>query len=276
VINNSAVDVTVSVLLSGEGDANFIDFDQNDATTIGDVEADTNNNVLLYAVPSSVNIPTAETSYAASTKGYIIDDNGITLKFVLDAAEYQVKNTSGTYTATPKAGTGSGTAIQLGGYVNTKANWSEFAGAEPDKEVGVNAVFSYVKATTGESADPGIAGVYGLLSTPTPASLEVTPAVVAPLGFIGEDDPTVKSVVKTSITGTEYVVNFNFGNETLKKIAFSSGTVMSASDYVVDRDAGTITFSTSRTTALKGVTAVTNFIITLSDDSTYTLTVRPS
>jgi hypothetical protein len=45
----------------------------DDQTTIDAVNGDTENNIILYAVPSSVNIPLPATEYQLSTKGYIIN-----------------------------------------------------------------------------------------------------------------------------------------------------------------------------------------------------------
>jgi hypothetical protein len=233
-INNSAVDIALTVNIKGTGDATFIAYDTDEATTIAKVDADTNNNVLLYAAPSSVNIVNATTEYSASNKGYIITDTASDLKFVLKAAEYKVANSSGTYVASPKPDTGSGTGILLGGYVNSKANWSDYANTTPTKTVGVTAVFSYAKASDAESADAGISGIPGLLSTTAVDSLQLTPPTPGfnGVGAINLTNGGTLTVAKgTNVNGT---LDFNFAGGAVNTNYVYIGTSKQSPALVAD------------------------------------------
>jgi hypothetical protein len=291
VVNNSGVDLTVTVTFTGTTDnglddggptAVFKPYATSDEVTKAAVETGTANNVLLYAVPSSVNITsTAGTpsAYAASSLGYVITTS-TALKFVLGAAEMQIKDTDGDKTVVAKNGTGNGTGFNLGGFVNTKADWSQFVGGgDNDSSVGVTAVFAYAKASaqdgtdlaalTGDNAG-GYAGIPGLLTPPTNAAL----TLVQPVGFTGGANPTAKTIAKASIVENTLVIPFNFGDETLTKIALPTGTTLAAAgNYAVG--ANSITFSESRTTIFKGFTSATTYTITLSDSTTYTITITP-
>lgn len=284
VINDSSVDLTVTVALTGSGDATFISKGDDDQATIDAVNGDTNNNILLYAVPSAVNIPLTSTDYEASTKGYIINStaDAIELKFVLDAADYEVTEEEGTYTAEVKDGTGSGTAFQLGGYVNTNADWSDYTGAVPDKEVGVSAVFSFEKSSEEESEDIGVEGVHGILSTVSVDFMTVTspePPVVP--GFASgtvlgsaytPTSTTEGAIILWSMTDNadeDMVIPFNLGSEeTLTKIERIAGsgtlTQINSPDHYVLGD-GSLTINKEFLSSLPGV-AERGIRITTSDD----------
>lgn len=295
VINNSSVDLTVSIDLKGSGDANFMSKEDDDQTTIDAVNGDTENNIILYAVPSSVNIPLPATEYQLSTKGYIINSttDAITLEFVLDAADYEVTESNGSYTAEAKPGTGSGTAFQLGGYVNTKADWSDYTGANPDKTVGVSAVFSFAKSSEEESADPGVEGVHGILSTVSVDYMTIT--IPEP----PEDpEPPVPGFASGTVLGSAYtptsatdggtiewsatdnadddiVVPFNLGSEEtltkIERIAFSGTAteITSPTHYVLAE--GSLTITKGFLASLTGV--ATRGIRITTSDGTYTFSI---
>jgi hypothetical protein len=242
VINNSAVDLKVSVELKGTGDATFVEFDTDDETTIAAVEDGTDENVLLYAVPAAVNIVNATTVYSAASNGYIIDSTGITLDFVLGKAQYEIENIGGTYTASAKADTGNGTALTLGGYVNTGADWSDYDGTA--SEIGLTAVFSYAKATGNEGA--AIEGIPGLLASNTADYLTLAPA--STVGFPG----TTKSLT-ISKAAANTVIDFDFDGATALTERSLDGTVLATSAF---NNLFTINYATGKITVLgSGFTA---------------------
>jgi hypothetical protein len=236
-INNSAVDITLSMTIKGTGDATFVPFNNDDATTIGNVKADTGNNVLLYAAPSSVDIINSMTAYSAAEKGFVITETDSELKFLLKAADYEIKNDNGVYTAKAKDDTGHGTAIQLGGYVNSTADWSDFAGVTPTKTVGISVIFEYAKAASTESADAGIAGIPGLFSTTAVPSLTLTPPV-PPRGFTNAEKISATDGGTVTITrgsNVDYDIEFAFDGQDIVDVRYN-GSVLSSSSYVVDKD----------------------------------------
>jgi hypothetical protein len=134
---------------------------------------------VLYAIPSTAKVDKADTIVKTedATKAYAITSAGIKLDFVLAAATYTVTNTAGVYSATVTADTGDGTGIKLGGYVNTKADWSDFAKVTDPKLVGVSALFELEKATAEEiGATPISGGGYKLITTGP---------LIVPVGFTG-------------------------------------------------------------------------------------------
>jgi hypothetical protein len=266
-INNSAVDITLSVSLQGTGEATFIGYSEGAITA---VEADDANNVLLYAVPSSKDIFNTSVEYAASDKGYVITGAESELKFVLTAAKYEVTNDDGEYKPAAKPNTGHGTAIQLGGYVNSKADWSDYA--DGNSAVGLDAVFSFAKASEEESGTAQIEGIPGLITAPAGKALTVeAPESEITVGFTGEEVSTEKTITRASITNNApLVVDFTFGETELVDIRFASASVLQANQYSFDTEASTITFVASRASSIKSG-AATYFTITLSDESTYQL-----
>jgi len=288
VINDSSVDLTVTLALTGSGDATFISKEDDDQATIDAVNGDTNNNILLYAVPSAVNIPLTSTDYEVSARGYIIDstEEAVELKFVLDAADYEVTEDSGTYTAEAKAGTGSGTAFQLGGYVNTNADWTDYTGSEPEKSVGVSAVFSYAKSSEEESADTGVEGIPGLLSTvsvdfmtvsiPEPPAPGFASGTVLGNAYTPNSTTDGGTIEWSATTNAEdnIVIPFNLGDETLTKVERIAGSgtrtiLENTTDYVSTADS--LTFNKTFLASLPGVATRTIEITT--SGATYTFAI---
>ena len=159
IINNSAHTVKVSVELwaacdNGGGSlgtiATFIEYTGDDAATIGAVEASGSeeNNILLYAVPSATNLANQAAPFVPADTGYIITAASRTLDFILPAALYSITaNSDGSLLSEPVPDTGSGIAFQLGGYVNTNADWSDFR-----TEYGLSTVTVYATYTLAEAA----------------------------------------------------------------------------------------------------------------------------
>jgi hypothetical protein len=259
-INNSSVDVKLSIELTGTGNATFIAYDDTDEKTKDKVEGDTANNILLYAVPSAVDISTEATEYVASGSGFVIEDSASSLEFILGAAAYEIENNADVYTATPKEGTGHGTAIQLGGYVNSKADWSDYVEGG-SKSVGVQAVFSYEKATV---PVPEEADIYGLITELEGAALTLVPAVV-PVGFVGGDSLT-EITLQISELSSPHEIAFSFGDYELSKVETKSGVDVTA-DYI--KGAGKLTVAAAQITTLKARTSSTFHTIKLSNGLSY-------
>ena len=91
------------------------------------LSANTNNTVSVFMSPGAESISEPTEGYDSSGLGYVLGAGMSTFKFILDAAEYTVDVTNPTdkkLALTP--GTGNGTKLQLGGFVNPKANWSAY------------------------------------------------------------------------------------------------------------------------------------------------------
>lgn len=165
VTNCSSVPVKVSVKLTGTGNATFV-------TAADDVEKapageNKEQNILLYALPSSVDVENSADKYVASTTGVTISTTEATVNFVLDAAQYNYsKNDSGKASYTLKDGeTGHGTAISFEGLVNTKADWSDYIKETSPSTIGMTAVFTYT-STLAETdvADTTEGAPYGMMA----------------------------------------------------------------------------------------------------------------
>ncbi len=175
VVNNSSVPITVDVTLTATGDATFLGYGGDDENTLAGVNAGDGENILLYAVPAGVGLVTPETPYVPAAAGYVVEKTTPTvLSFVLDAADYAVTNNAGVYTVAPMPNTGSGTALQIGGRVSTRADWSDYVGDGAPKAVGVKAVFRYAQAKPHEIAAAEVAGVPGLITADADA-IDLTP-----------------------------------------------------------------------------------------------------
>ncbi|MDR1204441.1 MAG: hypothetical protein LBL26_03030 [Peptococcaceae bacterium] len=270
-INNSAVDIALSIELTGTGeDVTFIEYGDDAETTIANVEADDGNNVLLYAAPSAVNIVSTETQYSAAGKGYIITDDPSTLQFVLKAAEYEIENNDGVYTADAIDNTGSGTAIQLGGYVNTKADWNDYVKELEPSEVGISVVFSYRKATDDESKDTGVTGIPGLLSSTDVPALTLTPPAPE-RGFInGESATNGGTLTVTKSSNLNYDIDFNFAEKTITDVR-SNGSTLNATFYEINTTTNKLKIKGSWSSA--GDKTIT-FKLDDDGDTTYTVLLR--
>lgn len=272
VINNSAVDIKLSIKLQGTGDATFVAFDTDTEKTVAKVTADDATNVLLYAVPSSANIVKTETDYAASSKGFIIGSTESTINFVLAAAKYEVKNDNGEYKATPKAETGSGTAIKLGGYVNGKADWTAYTGT-PTKNVGVSAVFSFEKASAADSEATQVEGIPGLITAVT-GTVDVTPAAPAVSGWADGKTGTTGTALtysKAALGSKDLELGFNVvEGDTVSKLTINSAE-RTTSDYAVV--GGKLVIKNTLASALSNTTSTPRTITFTIGTTVYTIVV---
>lgn len=150
-------------------------------------------------------------------------------------------------------------AFQFYAQLNTYADWQ--AG-----DVSVTGNYTLVPLR-GETYDTYHAEEVGLnqyiVTEPEPEEPEA-------VGFIGKDDPTEMSINVADITsGSALVIPFNFGENTLTRINMQSGTQVATDQYTVGTS--DITFTASRATALKGISASTYYTVILSDSSQYTI-----
>jgi hypothetical protein len=157
VLNKSAVDIELTIGMQVTGDATV----ETDPAQVEDSN-NTDNKVYLAVRPSKTDIQddafstlkkngdtvTGATLAEGENGQFAIDEDGVTLHFLLGAATYKAVNTNGAYTYVYDTGAknGHGTAITIEGLVNKDADWSDYTGAEAANTVGLNAVFSYEKA----------------------------------------------------------------------------------------------------------------------------------
>ncbi len=176
VTNCSSVPVKVSVTLTGTGDATFMA-----SANAVDEDSASANNILLYALPSAVDVGASVNKYVESTTGIRISNTSVSANFILDEAEYVFEKTGASVNYVKKADDpGHGTAIAFAGLVNKKADWSTYA--DGSKEIGMTAVFSCT-ADLGENdvADTAAGTPYGLmLSSVSGNTISVGPEEAAP------------------------------------------------------------------------------------------------
>lgn len=210
VTNCSSVPIKVSVKLTGTGDATF-------KTAADDVEAaptesDTAENVLLYALPSAVDVGNSKDNYVASTTGVLLSTTAATVNFVLDAAEYNYsKDDTGKATYTLKDGeTGHGTAIAFEGLVNTKADWSDYIKESSPSTIGMTAVFTYTSTLTdADKADTTEGAPYGMM--------EMSSGIITvEAKDAGPSAP--KTVSFDTTNGAKFTVNFGKGDLAATKV----------------------------------------------------------
>lgn len=155
IANLGSVPAKVSVALTLTGDATPVQ-------TKNAVEADTGNNILLYAVPAAADFYDPEENgagYAGSTTGIVMGAAPVSVDFVLPEAEYEFKkDTDGNVEYDLVAGKDPhGTGLKFEGLVNTKADWTEFAKpSDPSdpSEIGMTAAFTFThNLTDADKAD---------------------------------------------------------------------------------------------------------------------------
>lgn len=161
--NESSVPITVSLTLTAtQPTANqAIDF----KATGSEVATGTAANMFLAIIPSAEKADSASTYQAAS---YAIPattaPSRADAKFKLDKAEYEVINNGGSFAMQIVSGTSNydATTFKVGGYVNPKADWTDFMSGK-GSSVALSVVFSYEKSADSDVVDEN-SGVYGLVS----------------------------------------------------------------------------------------------------------------
>ena len=178
IINNSSHSVKVSVSLRAESTdggyeggavATFLGYASDDESTIAAVESSggVDNNILLYVVPSAINLADENTAFVPADTGYIITTDAVTLEFILPGAAFDVTTDSnGELITSLVPGTGSGVGLRIGGYVNANADWSDFRAEHEPSTIDVYASFTMVRAD-----DTDLDAFYGERADGVPAML---------------------------------------------------------------------------------------------------------
>ena len=126
----------------------FVPFDTDFERTKASVFDGDGHNVLLYVVPSGNEVRTVYDAYVPADIGFVITDNPIRLSYILPAAEYILIGEGEDSRWQLVDGTGNGIQLQVGGYVNSNANWMNFTnghvGSAPSA-IGLTAMFSYTR-----------------------------------------------------------------------------------------------------------------------------------
>jgi hypothetical protein len=285
--NNSSYPVMLTVDLRITGAATAVN-------TKAAVEADTNNNILIYMEPTAATVTSLnatdtslypDTAFVSSGKGYPVASGGTTLTFSLDKADYTVtKLSDGTFDPNIIENTGAGTLLQLGGFVNTKADWSTYTGDSPADTVALEAEFAF--SSTDTSTGTAVAGIPGLKSDALPTALEVEPSSSGGLtkGIVvsGEDtDDFVYTDNYTTLveadagqwveTGTLLFYDGGLGIKKVTSQDDGSEDVFTLTSTTYGWNADTYNF------AMKfGAAATKTIVITLEDDSTYSFKIKVS
>jgi hypothetical protein len=260
-INNSSVAIDLSVAVTATstsvsvGDADLgvtwgtTAPTYTDGVRTGDLGANALD-VLLYAQPADDDMGPAAAEYSGADVAYVL--NGTTaaeLDFYLEPATYVITydedavNPADVYTIDIEAGsTGEGSALQIGGWVDTDDDWKNFS-AESGT-IGVSIVFSIAKAATAPASFEE--GVFALTAASADLLTEVTPpapaapaAPAAPVytvaGFIVDGttaSTTNITVSKSTLGSNDYEIPFFFGtgvtNPTISLTSSSGTTVYTA------------------------------------------------
>jgi len=179
VINESTMPIKLEVTLkavntiySGNNDdrVNFVRSKGTFDKTRSAVFDDNEKNVLLYAVPSRLGIGSLFDAYYPSNIGFVLAESNTMLTFLLPAAEYiriedfieyeeidenedidknVIKNVR--YELLP--GSGHGTQVRVGGYINDHADWSAYTATRSGRvnaSIGITAVFTITRLDNDE------------------------------------------------------------------------------------------------------------------------------
>lgn len=199
IINNlSSKPMKVSVALQVTGDATAV-------TTTAAVDADTSNNVLLYAVPSATDVKGSVDNYSASATGIVMKkDAAVTVDFILPEATYNFTKAGSDYGyALADGETGHGTALSFEGLVNKNADWSAYIAESSPKTIGMTAKFTFTNTL---DADTDVAdateGAPFAMKAYTGDKVTVTPADVA---------PSISDVTYSIATGGALTIPYSLG-----------------------------------------------------------------
>jgi hypothetical protein len=304
-VNQSTYPVTLGVTLKAKSDSTYdsgtpITF-FNDKTAFASANStqatEDNNNVLLYAAVSSVDISDrSATQFVGLTDGFIFNAIGINnvgankLSFVLPEAEHLItpQNTNPvTYAIDLIPGSGHGCAILLGGSVNTKADWSAYA-APSGNTIGVDAVFSFAKTTSSDvvtttKTDRAAVGMLATADAYAVVSGLTWDAGPSATSDVSEFDATTTAVISVDLgTGSAAATSVNL---TTSKIVFSTSSgakdvALNSSTYApqyfgYDATAKTFTIKPAFFAAVTSSTVKVNFVFDTGDTASVTLNKKP-
>lgn len=205
VTNCSSVPVKVSVKLTGTGDATFVA--TKEAVEKAPEDSKPEQNVLLYALPSSVDVENSVDNYVASTTGVTMSTTAATVDFILDAADYNYsKDADGKASYSLKDGeTGHGTAIAFEGFINTQADWSDYIKETNPSDIGMTAVFTYTSTLAdADKADTTEGAPYGMKAM-------ASGTITVEARDVGPSAP--KTVTFNTTSGATFDVNFGTGEK---------------------------------------------------------------
>lgn len=255
--NKSAVPIKLSVDAyvtkdlsdSSASSVNLVDLDR-----AASINAGIDNNMLLtfdithddvdqttFADATTITSDTVNPDVIAITKNGKADptdpaEKGTELTFALNGANYNyVDGGSGNYTyeldTADAANVGDSVGIRLGGYVNTEADWSKYAGASPE-DIIVSTVFSFDKLSTDYDQAALDGRAHGVLA-------DVEPQYFAGMGVDEDGNPTGAPAVgemECSSADVALEIPFDFGTGT-KEVTVTDvdfgGTPVDAADYRV-------------------------------------------
>jgi uncharacterized protein YjdB len=199
VINRSSVPVAATISLEITGDATAVTADTgNLALVLVDANGDTPapNNIAMYAIPSSADLQTEATAYVSSETGFAIDSTQTDFLFKLPSAKYKIKRDagSGELALALDPDTGHGQAFTLAGFINSKADWSDYIKATEGgtKTMGLKASYTFVDLAVADLAPVNAVADVPYLDT-NASSVDLRPAAT----YTGVTlDPTSASVAK--------------------------------------------------------------------------------
>jgi hypothetical protein len=180
-------------------------------------------NVLLAVVSSAINVNDPAPAPFEGTYAVPLAVSGTAQSFtyLLNGADYQYTNTAGdiTFERIPTSN-GNGTSLQLAGFVNKNADWSNFGSLE------VNAVFSFNRATAGDIAGfnaTKIDEAFGLFGsyTAVPGVEVVTLGLTVgtgPTGFAGVTAPDTATRITLTAAVNDFIIPFRFNNLTVRAV----------------------------------------------------------
>jgi hypothetical protein len=230
-MNQSSLPVVITMDLAFSGTDLIIVDD------IDDVEdEDGALNALLYIVPSTggvteLNADMGEDFDPNATAFAVGADSE--MKFIFDAAAYEVKNTAGVFEMDLKdANVGWGTAFQVGGWVNSQGNWFGF----DDDDVALAIVFT-VSPVDDEGVDAA-AGIFGFVSSDmeeVELDVEDTSCVICdgpcekPLGFYNATTHAGISSFTIPAANAWFDIPFNSGGEAIDNATRNGGVALAKS-----------------------------------------------
>lgn len=254
--NRSSQPMKVSVEMALSGDATPV-------TTVDAVESGDAPQVLLYAVPSAVDAVKSG-DYQPSSKGIVLTNTSAKAEFILDAGAYNFKkDDSGNVTYEPVSGdVGHGTGLQFGGYVNKKADWSDYVKASSPKKIGMTAKFSFTdQIADGEAADPS--GDAYAMKTYSGTTVAVAPKDAA---------PSIATTTYAMVANQALVIPVDLGRGNLKATGITS-VMLGNTNYLgqtVTFNAATsqITINADAINAMRGISGNVTVTVNFNDGKT--------
>lgn len=241
--------VTKDTADSSASSVNLVDLDRADS-----INAGIDNNMLLtfditnddvdqsiFADATAIKSESVNQDVIAITKNGKADptdpaEKGTELSFALNGAKYNyVDDGAGNYTyeldTTDTTNVGDSVGIRLGGYVNTEADWSKYAGASAEP-IMVSTVFSFDKLSTDYELAPVDGRAHGVLG-------DAEPQYFAGMGVDDDGNATgapAGGEMECSSADVALEIPFDFGTGT-KEVTVTSidfgGTPVDAADYRV-------------------------------------------